>query len=312
MESKFKKSDSFYKVFHSRELSRVKDAIFPQKALRTVLYPYPLAASRLLLKIDNDVMVKTLSELCERASRDYFYVPFSKNTGVFPFVIGENRPFILLIPGGGYSQVCTLNEGFMMATQLNKKGYNAFVCRYRVGKHAHFPNPQDDVAECLNWILDNAKEFKIDTNGYAICGFSAGGHLASSFGTKSVGYANYGLSRPSAIILGYPVITMGKYTHKGSRDNLLQDKNDDPIFIKKYSVEKQVDGDYPPTFIWSCKNDSCVPYENTLMMEKVLKHYGVRCEKKEFEGKIHGLGVGIGTVADGWIDCAIAFWQRKT
>lgn len=189
-------------------------------------------------------------------------------------------------------------------------GYNAFVCRYRVVKETFFQNPQDDVACCLRWILENSKNMNVCIDYYAICGFSAGGYLAASWGTKSIGYGAYHLPKPKTVILGYPVITMGDYTHKLSRANFLEEKQDDPIYIEKYSIERQVDADYPDTFLWACEKDRCVPFQNTLMMCDVLKKHSCRTEFHSYDGNAHGWGLAVGTAAEGWLEQAISFWQR--
>lgn len=59
-------------------------------------------------------------------------------------------------------------------------------------------------------------------------GFSAGGHLAASFDTESLGYAHYGLPATSTLILSYPVITMGEKTHGGSKNLLIGKKLTQP------------------------------------------------------------------------------------
>ena len=66
---------------------------------------------------------------------------------------------------------------------FNKKGYHAFVVNYRTGEKAHFPNPMEDLANAVSTYRAHADEFQVETEGYAVTGFSAGGHLAASFGT---------------------------------------------------------------------------------------------------------------------------------
>lgn len=186
--SKFSKNTLFYQVFHSPEFADYQEALYPSRMIRSLLQIYPLRASRWLLGLDTTVLVDTLNCLSDRIrQKTEFYVPLGESSGVYPFVIGGRKPFVLLIPGGAYAEVCTLNEGFMMALALNRMGWNAFVCKYRVGKEAHFPNPQDDVADCLQWIFQNAAQMEVNTEDYAVCGFSAGGHLAASWGAKASG-----------------------------------------------------------------------------------------------------------------------------
>lgn len=184
MKQEFTKRTLFYRVFHDEKLAPFADAIFPSHALRTVLSLYPLGTSRRLLSLDTDAFLHGLNELRRRSEEGNLYVALGPQSGLFPFVIGKNAPFVLLIPGGAYEDVCMINEGFLTAIELNRMGYNAFVCKYRTGEFAKFPAPQEDVAKTLRWICQNAPRLKVDCRDYAVCGFSAGGHLAARRGTK--------------------------------------------------------------------------------------------------------------------------------
>ncbi|MBR3642885.1 MAG: hypothetical protein IKN57_05190, partial [Parasporobacterium sp.] len=42
------------------------------------------------------------------------------------------RPYILLVPGGGFVNVWNLTEGWPVAAQFNRLGYNVFILTYRV------------------------------------------------------------------------------------------------------------------------------------------------------------------------------------
>lgn len=98
-------------------------------------------------------------------------------------------------------------------------------------------------------ILSRAEKLNLNTDCYSIWGSSAGGHLAASFGTKAMGYANYHLPKPGALVLCYSVVTMGDKTHLGSRNNLLGEAPDGDM-IALASVERQVTPASPPTFLW--------------------------------------------------------------
>ena len=59
------------------------------------------------------------------------------------------------------------------------------------------------------------------------------------------------------MILSYPVITLGEFTHEDSKRNLLGDKPDVSI-INRLSVEKQINSTFPPTFVWYGTADNVV------------------------------------------------------
>ncbi len=238
--------------------------------------------------------------------------PGREKTGLFAFPAEGAKKFLLIIPGGGYFNVCSFVEGFPIAESCVRQGISAFVLHYRTSGFAHYPNPQEDAAQAVRFILKNREQFGLAGTDYAVCGFSAGGHLAASFATESLGYARFGVPRPQAVLLGYPVITMGELTHEGSRALLLGENADDPAVREKWSVEKQVTGNYPPTFVWNCAGDDCVPAENSAMLEAALTCCGVPVRHEVFLGTVHGWGLGDGTPAEGWLDRAIRFWEENT
>lgn len=238
--------------------------------------------------------------------------PRKVQTGLYAFPVPGAKRFLLIVPGGGYYNVCSFIEGFPFAKRCNELGISAFVLQYRTFSGAHYPNPQEDAAQAVRYILDHAEAFDLAGTDYAVCGFSAGGHLAASFAVEQLGYGRFGVPKPQAVLLGYPVITMTDMTHDGSRQNLLaEDANDDKLRML-YSVEKQVTVAYPPTYLWNCEADCVVPAENSAMLESALRKCGVPVIHEIFPGTTHGWGLGDGTPAQGWFERAIAFWNNVT
>lgn len=235
-----------------------------------------------------------------------------KQTAMAAFGMKKKSRAVIICPGGGYSSVCSIAEGYGVAEILNNLGYAAFVLKYRVGQAGEQPAPMDDLAQAVRYIFSHAEELNIDPKGYAVMGFSAGGHLAGSFGTEILGYKKYNLPRPGAVILGYPVITMGEKAHEGSREMLLGKAYEDDAKLRdRYSLEKQVTGQYPPVFLWNCDQDECVPPENAGMFADALKGCGVPYRYETYPGTHHGWSAGIGTPAEGWISRAVSFWERS-
>lgn len=225
-----------------------------------------------------------------------------------PYLIndGKKHPFAIICPGGGYSEVCSFGEGRPFAKKLNGLGYHAFVVYYRVKKKARYPHPHEDLQRAIETVFANAEQWRLDTGSWSIWGSSAGGHLVASYCAQ-----NHGTPKPTAVVLVYPVISMGEHTHKGSRDNLLG-KNPDEAMIEKLSAEKQVTSDYPPAFIWYGTADDTVAPINTKMMADSLEKAGVPHRVAEYEGIGHGAGLAQGTVAEGWFEKAVEFWQSQS
>jgi len=231
------------------------------------------------------------------------------------FVIndGEKHPCAIVCPGGGYNLVCSFIEGTPIARKLNEKGISAVIVYYRVKEQALFPNPQDDLARAVKEVHDRAEELHLDMSDYSVWGSSAGGHLAASFGTTSMGYGKYGLPKPAAMVLIYPVITLeASLTHMGTRENLLG-KDATEEAAREKSIHCNVNENYPDTFIWCGTADSTVPPKNTELMRDALAAAGIRHQCRMYEGVEHGVGPGTGTTAVHWMDEAVQFWlaQKK-
>lgn len=223
---------------------------------------------------------------------------------------GKKHPVAIICPGGGYSMVCSYVEGVPFARELNRMGYSAVVVYYRCKKKARFPAPMDDLAWAVREVLDHAERWNLDVSAYSVWGSSAGGHLAASFGTESLGYTRYGLPKPGAIVLSYPVITMTIITHGGSRKNLLGDHpTEEEIGIT--SIEQQVTKEYPPTFVWYGDEDAMVPTENSQMLSDALARNGIIHQLHHYPKTGHGVGLGKGLPCEGWFQKAIDFWEQN-
>jgi acetyl esterase/lipase len=204
---------------------------------------------------------------------------------------------IVVCPGGGYSHLSEIKEGSDVAKWLNSLGITAFVLKYRLGMRYHQPAPLLDAARALRTARSRAKEWNLDVNRIGILGFSAGGHLASTLGTHfDAGIADAKdeiervSSRPDLMVLVYPVISMGDFTHKGSKLNLLGE-NPTPELIKQYSNELRVTKDTPPSFLVHTMTDPAVPVENSLMFASALRKVGVPFEFHLYEQGPHGFGL---------------------
>lgn len=214
-----------------------------------------------------------------------------------PYLLEDSgNPVMIVCPGGGYGRRAE-HEGEPVARWLNRIGVSAIVLNYRVAPYRH-PIPMNDALRAIRLVRQRAVEWGIDTSRVGILGFSAGGHLASTAGTHydqgnpfSEDQVERESSRPDVMVLCYPVISMGAYTHEGSRSCLLGEQQTDQEMIRLLSNELQITEQTPPTFLWHTVDDSAVPVENAMMFAEGLRRNNVPFDLHLFESGNHGLGL---------------------
>jgi acetyl esterase/lipase len=207
----------------------------------------------------------------------------------------KKRASVLICPGGGYAYTSD-REAEPVAMRFLAAGFNAFILRYRTAPSRH-PKPLLDLSRAMWIIRENADKWNLDPEKIAVCGFSAGGHLAASLGvfwnelyiSEAIGMPE-GINKPNGLILGYPVITSGKYAHRGSFSNLL---GRDATAEQKegMSLELHVKNQVPPTFLWHTFHDLAVPVENSLLFAQALRQSGIPFELHIFPDGPHGLSL---------------------
>ena len=204
---------------------------------------------------------------------------------------------IIVCPGGGYARLAE-HEGRPVAEWLKSIGVTAFVLKYRHGSRYPHPAPLQDAARAIRTVRSRAAEWRLDPHRIAILGFSAGGHLASTAAThfdpgnsKATDPIEQVSSRPSLLILIYPVITMRELTHAGSRRNLLGPEPSEEL-VAMLSNDEQVTKETPPTFLVHTATDAGVPVENSLRFAAALGKNGVAFELHIYEQGPHGFGLG--------------------
>jgi len=203
--------------------------------------------------------------------------PAKSNTGLFFFRGRPGAPFAIIAPGGGFSYVASLHEGFPYAAAISGKGYNAFVLRYRVGQGGTVAT--QDLAAAVSYILSNAASLGVSPTGYSVWGSSAGARMAASIGSHGVAkYGGVNAPRPSAVVMAYT----------GHSDHA--------------SVE-------PPTFVVVGEEDGIAPPAAMKRRVEALRKTGTQVDYREYKGLGHGFGPGIGTAAEGWIFEAMQFWE---
>ena len=203
----------------------------------------------------------------------------------------QKRPSLLICPGGAY-MMCSQREAEPVALHFLPEGFNVFVLIYSVSPH-QFPAQLLEVAAAFDWITHRADHLHCDLERTAIMGFSAGGHLAAHYVNvyrwpeiRDIFPKSH---RVAASLLCYPVITTDPaFSHKKSFEFLLGSYPQGET-AARFSCEKLVTADTPPTFLWHTAEDENVPVENTLLYAMALSRFDVPYEMHIYPRGLHGL-----------------------
>ena len=201
--------------------------------------------------------------------------PAKEDTGLFFFRGDPGEKFAITNAGGGFVYVAAMHDSFPHALELSKKGYNAFALIYR-------PDAQsacEDLARAIAFIHENAEGLGVDVSDYSLWGGSAGARMAAwlgSYGTAAFGETGY--PKPGAVIMQYTGLS-------------------------------QVTGAEPPTYACVGTSDGIAYYGTMERRIRRIRKLGINAEIEIFEGLPHGFGLGEGTIAEGWFDNAVRFWE---
>lgn len=203
--------------------------------------------------------------------------PEKEDTGLFFFKGNPGEKFAVVNAGGGFAYVAAMHDSFPHALELSKKGYNAFALIYRPG----WDTAVEDLARAISFIFEHAEELEIDTDCYSLWGGSAGGRMTAYL--ASYGPAAFGgdeLPRPGTAVIQYT--GHSEYT-----------QND------------------PPTYSCVGDRDGIASWRTMQNRLNAMSTLGIDTEFHVYEGLGHGFGLGTGTVAEGWINDAVAFWEEQ-
>ena len=237
----------------------------------------------------------------------------------------KNGKCAIVLPGGGYAHTIKDAEGYAIAAHLNDMGITAIVLEYRAGLHCSDHAPMQDLARTVQYMFEHKDELEIDPTDYALVGFSAGGNLAGIFGSKIYGYEKYGVEKPGCLILGYPWTNINHWMDHpywniwdgligvwfSERGNLFM-FGWTPTSEQRESlcVQNWIDDDFPKTYMFTGDDDIIVRSgSHTDVLAKAFKKHNVPYKYQQFYRVPHGVGIGKGTNAEGWLEEAVQYWE---
>ena len=222
----------------------------------------------------------------------------------------EAKPAMLIFPGGGY-KMNSHTEWENIAEAYAERGFRTFVLNYSV-EHFRFPTQLNEAVMAMDYIKKHRAALGV-SDSIAVCGFSAGAHLAA---TLSCLYADERIHprlraldvRPDACVLSYPVISC----KDGIRNEMSYHYlcGEDEALRRSLSMEHCVHAGTPPTFLWHTREDTSVPCENSILYAKALEEQGIPYRLCLYEKGAHGLNLAKGYEAEKWIDEATEFLKQ--
>ena len=203
--------------------------------------------------------------------------PDKADTGLFFFKGEPSAKFAVCNAGGGFAYVGAMHDSFPHALELSKMGYNAFALIYRPG----WDTACEDLARAISFIFSHAEELEVDTDDYSLWGGSAGGRMAAYLGTYGTAYFGGDvLPKPAACII-------------------------------QYTGHSEYSEDDPPTYSCVGTSDGIANWRTMQARLEAMSEIGIPTEFHAYEGLSHGFGLGTGTVAEGWINDAVSFWEKQ-
>ena len=133
----------------------------------------------------------------------------------------------------------------------------------------------------MSFIFAHSDELSVDASGYALWGGSVGARMAAYVGGYGVSaFGGDDVPRPAAVIM-------------------------------QYTGYRKLSGSDPATYACVGDRDGIASWRTMQSRLDALAAQGVPTEFHVYKGLSHGFGLGLDTVAEGWISDAITFWQKN-
>ena len=205
------------------------------------------------------------------------------------------RGTILVAHGGGFTWR-TGTEGLNVAWYFHNAGFHTAILCYRLVPYTRF-DAIADMQRAIRILRAKREEWKLGEK-IAVMGFSAGGMLSGNCAThydfgnpQSEDETERFGCRPDAAVIGYgamTAVTFPKPFGMMQDDPMMGNGIEEKFYL---SIEKNVDQDTPPMFIWQTMSDDG---RNGMCLAKALQDAEVPYELHIFTPGLHGLGMADG------------------
>ena len=169
---------------------------------------------------------------------------------------------------------------------LRQNGIAVISIDYRKLQQAGIGGATDDARASLDWLLNNATKYQLDTHNVVVHGASAGGHLALMMG--------FSVSHPELEIklilddFGPADLVALQHQQKGGGPNLLQLYPNSRL--RALSPMTYIKSGLPPVYIIHARGDDLVPLSQSEALVAALRAKGNTAELEvlEISGADHG------------------------
>jgi len=230
-------------------------------------------------------------------------------TAYLPNLDHENRPAVIICPGGGYVSHSE-NEMEPVALQFLAAGYCPFILNYSIGApFSKFPTPIVELAKSICLVKEHSRKWGIDSSKVFLCGFSTGAHMVALLGTTwdqpyltdFLGVESH-LIRPDAMILGYPILNFQDFRENVTQCLPTMASTVEMMFMSIFDTTSPTDEGLNqwnpvshiskktiPTFIWSTQVDQIVPKISLYAFLEALDQQAISHAFHLFEKGGHGI-----------------------
>lgn len=221
--------------------------------------------------------------------------------------VHPNGRAMLILGGGGYTQLMAGREGVQVAQWLVALGYHAFVLIHR------FPNAEHGMAAPLDDAMEAMRSIRASghaDHGLGVVGLSSGGHLAACLAadhpaewtapaTRHAGQA----TRPNVLVVGYAPISTNAKGRTIVADKPPLPPAEKQAMYDRLQPDAQLIANPPPAFIVYAANDAIVPVENARRLHAALTAAGGAAELHVFADAPHGFALDTP-------DMPVSIWPR--
>jgi len=182
---------------------------------------------------------------------------------------------VIVVPGGGHTELWMDHEGYNVASWLSDHGVAAFILKYRLTRETGSTytiegSALPDIRRAIRLVRSRASEWGLNPDDVGVMGFSAGGELAALASTR------YDTGVSSA---ADPV---ERESSKPAFQALLY-----PAIPRDMTLSKET----PPAFLACGEDDRQDIAQGLPELYLALKRAGVSAELHVYAGVGHGFGI---------------------